>query len=201
MENGPGPQVWAFSPGGGRNFSVVAFASPSHGLSLIPRHTIMVMVPPRLEGSRACCARSGHRILEELSAKPGKAKIVHGLERIALHVGFQEFDVGEAGRLGGATPVFQEPVTAVDAEHRSGGTDQARELDGGVAETAAGVDHSVALAHVERGKDLGAVQRQAVDEDVAPAHEFRDQHVVPELDVLASGSSLNFGIAHGMPRE
>ena len=97
--------------------------------------------------------------------------------------------MSEAGRLGGATPVFQES-SRVDAEHRSEGPTR-RELDGGIAEAAAGVDYGVALAHVERWKDLGAVQRQTVDEDMAPAHEFRHQHVVPELDILASGSCFD----------
>ena len=48
MENGPGPQVKAFSPGGGRYCNTICFAKPSHGLSLIPRQTIIVMVPPGL---------------------------------------------------------------------------------------------------------------------------------------------------------
>ena len=45
MENGPGPQVCALSPGGGRYRSTICLAKPSHGLSLIPRQTIIVMVP------------------------------------------------------------------------------------------------------------------------------------------------------------
>ena len=46
IENGPGPQVRASSPGGGRNSRTTAFGTPSHGLSSIVRQTIITISPP-----------------------------------------------------------------------------------------------------------------------------------------------------------
>ena len=52
MENGPGPQVRASSPDGGRYFSTISLGRPSQGLSSMARHTIMVIVPPGLRARR-----------------------------------------------------------------------------------------------------------------------------------------------------
>jgi hypothetical protein len=52
IENGPGPQERASSPGGGRNSAMTDFGRPSHGLSAMSRHTIMVMVPPGFSAVR-----------------------------------------------------------------------------------------------------------------------------------------------------
>jgi len=72
MENGPGPQVNAFSPGGGKYCSTTCFANPSHGLSFIPRQTIMVMVP---SGLRLARMFEGLRPdFEELCSKSRKNK-------------------------------------------------------------------------------------------------------------------------------
>ena len=39
IENGPGPQVCAFSPGGGRNFRITCLGIPTQGLSSSARQT------------------------------------------------------------------------------------------------------------------------------------------------------------------
>jgi hypothetical protein len=46
IENGPGPHVCAFPPGGGKYRSTMPLAEPSQGLSFMPRQTIIVMTPP-----------------------------------------------------------------------------------------------------------------------------------------------------------
>ena len=52
IENGPGPQVRASSPGGGRNFRTTSFAMLSHGLSSRVRQTMCVMIPPGFRAFR-----------------------------------------------------------------------------------------------------------------------------------------------------
>ena len=81
MENGPGPHVCAFSPGGGKNCSTMFLACPSQGLSLMPRHTTIVMIPPGLRLVRML-RKPGHRVLEKLGAEARKTEVMHRLERI-----------------------------------------------------------------------------------------------------------------------
>jgi hypothetical protein len=63
--------------------------------------------------------------------------------------------------------------------------DAAGELNRGVAEAATGVDRLVARLDVQRREDGRRMQRQAVDDDVLPADKFRNEDLVPEVDVLA----------------
>src|SRR6185369_1504461 len=46
IENGPGPQVCASSPGGGRNLSTTAFGRPAQGLCSTDRHVTNISRPP-----------------------------------------------------------------------------------------------------------------------------------------------------------
>ena len=52
MEKGPGPQLRASSPEGGRKPSTTCLGSPSQGFSSMVRHTIIVMRPPGLSAVR-----------------------------------------------------------------------------------------------------------------------------------------------------
>jgi hypothetical protein len=119
---------------------------------------------------------------------------VDRLERIGLHVHFQEGDVLKASGLGVLAAVLQKPITTVNSKHRAGRPDQARKLDRSIAKAAAGIDDRVTLSHLKRGKDLCAVQRQSSNKDVTPSNELGNEHIVPEIDVLAPRCDV--GAAH-----
>ena len=127
-------------------------------------------------------AQAGHGVLEELRAEAREAEIVDRFERIGLHVGGAERDVGQSRGLCVAPAGFEEWLAAVDAQHRPGRADASGDLDRGVAPPASHVDDAVALADLERGEDLGAVQAQSAHQDVLVLGEFGNEDLVPELD-------------------
>ena len=73
------------------------------------------------------------------------------------------------------------------AQYRSRRPHPLRQLDGRVAETAPHVQHLVALAHLQRGEDLGAMVGQAIHQDVTEPDELGNEDVVPEIDELRAG--------------
>jgi hypothetical protein len=172
MENGPGPHVCALSPRRRQEFQhdVLGMSEPGIVGDAAPDDH-------RHESARpeACAhvAQAGHRVLKKLRAEARKTEIMHRLERMGLYVGCQKGDIADTRGARIAPPVFQEAVAAVDRKHRAGRTDQTRQLDCRIPETAAGIDHLVTLAHLQRRKDFLAVKGQSADEDVPPTHEFR----------------------------
>jgi hypothetical protein len=71
------------------------------------------------------------------------------------------------------------------------GPDAAGQFDRRVAEAAADIHHPVIRLHLEAGKHTGAVMGQPVDQDVLPAHEFRHQDLVPEVDIFVGLNLLS----------
>jgi hypothetical protein len=136
-----------------------------------------------------------NRVLEKLGAEAREAEVVHRLESKGLGVALDEGDVRDPGGLGVGAADLEERAAAVDAEHRAGRADLLGQLNGRVAEAAADVHHRVALADLEGRKDLGAVVREAVHQDVAVLDEFGDEDLVPEIDELVA-SLGGFGRAH-----
>ena len=171
---------------------------PSHGIIVDPAPDDHRHGAAGLQ-ARAHIPQPRHRVLKELRSEPREAEIVDRLERIGLHVLFQEGDVPEAGGLGVPAGVHQETLAAVHSQHGPGRPDQACKLDCGIAKAAAGIDDRVSRAHRQRGKNLCAMQRQSTDEDMAPANELGNEDVVPEIDVLIPRGGCDFGIAHERP--
>jgi hypothetical protein len=141
IENGPGPQVRASSPGGGRKRSAVSFPSDMHGLSASARHTTNTSSPPGLRPAATFAHRSD-RVCEEHHAEAREARVVRTVEAIGLHVGGDEAHVRHPGARGVRPRALQEHVGAIEPEHLAPRTDAARELDGRVAPAAADVHHA-----------------------------------------------------------
>jgi hypothetical protein len=116
-----------------------------------------------------------------LRAESRETEIIVRTERIDLHVSFHEFDIGDSRRLGIRTAIFEKSRTAIDGENMALGPHSPGELDGCVAESAADVDNPVAGLQLEAREYLGAVERQAADDDVPPSGEFRNEDGIPEF--------------------
>jgi hypothetical protein len=69
-------------------------------------------------------------------------------------------------------------------------------LDRGIAKATARIKDRVAFADLKRGKNLGAVERQSIDQDMPPSNEFGDERRVPEINIRAPCSGGDFGVAH-----
>src|SRR4029079_1230213 len=111
MEKGPGPHVCALSPGGGKNSSTIFLACPSHGLSVMPRQTTIVMIPPGLRLARML-RRPATGFSKNCVPKREKQKSCTGWNGW-VYVGCQKGDIADARGARIAPPVFQEAVAAV----------------------------------------------------------------------------------------
>src|SRR5215469_5687708 len=146
----------------------------------MPRHTIIVMMPPGFRLLRS----PRYRILKELRTKSRKAEIMNGFERVRLHVFGQESYVGDPCCLRVFAPEFQKSVAAIDSQNRSRRAHQPDQLHRGVAEAAARVNNLIARLYWQTRKDCLAVECQSIHENVLPADEFWHKHAIPEVDVL-----------------
>jgi hypothetical protein len=183
MEKGPGPQVWASSPGGGRNSSTMSLAIDSQGLSARPRHTMWTMRPPGRKAF-AHVAKPRDGIGEEHGAEAREDEVELGLGQRDLGIAAHQGDVGQAAGLDVLAGVVEEGVAAVDADDVAFRADAPGQLHGGVAEAAADIEHAVAGIDRQRGEHRLAVLGEPVDEDMLEADELRRQDLVPEPDEL-----------------
>jgi hypothetical protein len=99
---------------------------------------------------------------------------MHRREGVGLHICLQERDVAEASGLRVFAAIVQKTVAAIDRQHRPGWSHQPRKLHCGIAESATGIDDLIPRLHSQRGKHFGTVQRQSIDKNMTPPHEFGD---------------------------
>ena len=166
--------------------STISFANAIDLLVSSGRQTIISNRPP---GFRALpdIAHAGSRILEEHGAEPGERDVELRLELGGLGVDGGELRVVEAGRGGVAARDLEERLAAVGAERTTARADAFRDLQRGLAEAAAHVEHPVAGLQAEAVERAAAVCVAHRDEQFTEAEERLIEHVVPELDVLGIG--------------
>ena len=165
IENGPGPQLAASSFTGGRCRLTISFGTPSHGLSSIVRHTIIVITPPGLT-LRRMLRKPATGLSKNCVPNREKQKSNRGWNGVAQHVGFDEANIAHAGGGRVLPAILEKRFAAIDAEHRSARTNALGNHDRRVAEPASDVDDPIAGPQLKRREDLRAMERQAIDEDV-----------------------------------
>ena len=69
----------------------------------------------------------------------------------------------------------------------TGRSDAPRKFDRRIAPAASDIQHAIAATNRQRRKHFCAMQVEAAGKDVPPGIEFRNQHGVPEFDVLVAG--------------
>src|SRR4029450_6381685 len=80
IEKGPGPQVWAFSPGGGRKSSTTFLGTPTQGFSSSLRQVTNISRPPGFSALRTLrIAATG--LLKNIIPKREKQKSNSGSKR------------------------------------------------------------------------------------------------------------------------
>ena len=155
----------------------------------------MVHPPPGPERA-AHVAEPRDRIGEEHRAEAGEDEVERGPGQRNLGVAAREAQVLDPGLLAVSLRGGQEGVAAVHAHDLAFGPDDLGELDRGVAEPAADVEHAVPGPHRQLGEHHLAVTGQPLDENVAKADEFGRQDLVPKshgLGVLGRRHSLAGG--------
>ena len=159
-------------------------------------HPRVVDLPPphhRDEGRagrhrRSQVAQGGNRVVEEHRPEAGEDVVELLVEGRLLDVANLEAHVVESAGRRLDTRLLDEPRGDVDAERRTGRSNELRELLSRVTEAAADIEHTVAGLGRPDAHRLVPEQGETTDDDVAVLNEAVEENAVPRflrLEILA----------------
>src|SRR5688572_2760080 len=119
---------------------------------------------------------------EEHGPKARERLVVGTAKIVVLDVGDEECRIADSRGSGVTLARLDEAFRAVDPDSFARRADQAGDLDGAVAESAADVQHALACPEQSARQQFVAVSREPGHEQVLEALELVEQHRIPGFD-------------------